>query len=100
MSQLTFEDATTTGHRHPRTSHDAALKVFPRSGTQRWRVYLALGYAGTDGLTDDEIADALRLPGNSVRPRRRELEQGGFIHRNGQTRLNAYGNECDVWICT
>lgn len=100
MSQDTlFEPGTTTGHDHPRTSHAAAARALPRTGTQRAAVLRYISERPF-GATDDEIAAGLGIPGNSVRPRRVELAEAGWIERSGKTRRNAYGNECDVWVAS
>jgi hypothetical protein len=67
----------------------AAAAVRPRTGTQRARVLDAIRTAGRDGLIDEEIEDALHLDGNSARPRRKELEEGGLIVDSGQRRQHA-----------
>jgi hypothetical protein len=78
------------------TSAAAAGEALPKSGTQRAKVLEAIGEAGLDGLTDQEIAVALGLAENSVRPRRRELSDPPeglpcLIFRAG-TRPTAGGN--------
>ena len=89
---------TITGHAHPVTSHVAAARALPRSGTQRRTIYDLIAGRGLTGATDDEVADLTGIPPNSVRPRRVELWQQGLIARSGVTRENGHGNPCDVWI--
>jgi hypothetical protein len=75
-------DANRLGHfqaHSATTSRRAALDVYPRSGTQRATV---LGYLITHivgGATDDEISYALGMNPSSVRPRRIELVEGGWV---------------------
>jgi hypothetical protein len=78
------------------TSAAAAVEALPRSGTQRAKVLEAIREAGLDGLTDQEIAVALGLAENSVRPRRKELSNPPegmprLVFRAG-TRPTAGGN--------
>jgi len=62
---------------HSATSRNAALAVYPRTGTQRARVLNYLRSA-RDGRTDEEIATGLAMNPSSVRPRRIELVTGGW----------------------
>lgn len=84
-----------------RTSAASSAAVEPRTGTQRWRVLHAVGAVATDpravGLTDVEIQDATGLPANSLRPRRGELVDGGWLEDSGRTRTH-HGNEHVVWV--
>ena len=104
--QVFSNKAGPSHHNAPETSHQAALANAPRSGTQRARVLLAIhnfGYVDRNGvgtgLNDDEIANASKLMGNSVRPRRGELHQGGFIEDAGR-RSSMLGNGSVVWSLT
>lgn len=80
------------------TSRKASIMALPRTGTQRQRIYEAIVRSGGHGMTDFEIATSLMIYHNSVRPRRLELAEGGFIAKAPFTRPNALGNECDVWV--
>jgi predicted ArsR family transcriptional regulator len=51
---------------------------------------------GTPGLTDEEIQAALGLPGNTERPRRRELESAGLLRRE-RGGLTASGRPAARW---
>lgn len=64
-------------HSHGETAHAAALEVRPRTGTQRHRVLGCIEGAGSRGVTRDAIAAQLEMSPNAVRPRVRELIQGG-----------------------
>jgi hypothetical protein len=86
------------------TSRQAALVNYPKSGTQRARILRTI-VQGADGRTREELASLLGLPDNSVRPRVRELIDGGWIvvHvRDGEavTRKTALGNQSEVLIPT
>ena len=81
------------------TSQAAAMKLLPRSGTQRRRVLDALVDAhqrGYGGATDPEVARLLELGGNSVRPRRGELVEMGLVEDSGRVRRHE-GNDHAVW---
>jgi hypothetical protein len=86
--------------RQSETSRRAALRNYPRSGSQRERVLAAL--AASTSLTREELATELRLPDNSVRPRVRELLDGEWIQvaktTGGveRTRKTALGNDSEV----
>lgn len=89
--------------KHSGTSRSAALDNYPRAGSQRLRVLALLLERPVTGATDDEIAIATHLPLNSVRPRRIELVQGGWVvckldeHGEGITRETRTGSEAQVW---
>ena len=59
------------------TSRQMALVATPKTGTQRRRVYDFIYYGGR--TTREEIAQTLRMPENSVRPRIAELMEGGWV---------------------
>ena len=79
------------------TSMEARAKIEPQIGTLRRKVYEFLINRGLDGATDQEIERYLHLDGNTVRPIRGSLVEGGFIIDTGTTRLNDKGNKCIVW---
>lgn len=96
--QLTLtEESAKLRHDAKETSRLAALHVAPRSGSQRERVLVALRRAGKKGMTDDELSHELRLSPNSVRPRRLELVEGGWVYDSGVRRPSFYGNPAIVW---
>jgi hypothetical protein len=81
------------------TSAAAAVKAFPRSGTQRRRILDALAEAlpkAGGGATDPELCRHLALSPNSVRPRRGELVEMGLVEDSGRTR-DHLGNGHTVW---
>ena len=86
-----------------RTSNAAAWAVLPRSGAQRRRVLDAVVAVARNpqivGLTDVQLAHATGLPANSVRPRRVELVDGGWIEP-AQTTREHHGREHTVWVLT
>lgn len=88
---------TTTGQNHPTTSHQAAARVAPKSGTQRYRVLQLLFSAWPDGYTDEEMQQMLDMNPSSQRPRRQELQRGGWLVDAGYTRRTASGADATVW---
>jgi hypothetical protein len=91
------------------TSTDAALLALPASGRNRRRVLDAVAAVARDprlvGLTDLQIAQATGLRDNSVRPRRVELVDGGWLQAattsEGHTVTREhYGREHTVWVLT
>ncbi len=58
---------------------------------------LILDYLKDRPSTDEEIMTALLLPGNTERPRRRELELMGRIIDSGETRLTRSRRLATVW---
>ena len=84
--------------KHSATSRAAAQHAQPRAQNLRDK---ALGIFRTHGaplggLTDEELITIMRLPANTVRPRRVELMQAGLIKQVG-TRKTASGRSAVVW---
>jgi hypothetical protein len=52
------------------------------------------------GMTDDEIQRALKLDGNTERPRRCELVKAGLLTDSGRARLTRSGRRATVWVTT
>lgn len=77
----------------PRDTQETAAAALPRSGTQRRRVLDTIAGAGEAGMTDQDIAVALGLAENSVRPRRLELADNGLIKASGQRRETSTGSQ-------
>lgn len=84
-----------------RTSAAAAASVEPRTGSQRHRILSAVAQVARDpalvGLTDVELGAATGIRPNSLRPRRGELVDGGWLEDSGRTRVH-HGNEHTVWV--
>lgn len=80
------------------TSVEAAQKALGGSGSQRRRVFDVIRVCKERGATDNEIAEALDLDGNSVRPRRKELEEMGMIRNSGKTRNTRSGSNAIIWV--
>ena len=81
-------------HDAQHTSFKAAIKVLPKTGTYRQRVYQ---YLLAQSATDEEIETALGMSGNTVRPTRGSLVKDGYIKDSKQTRLTRAGNDAIVW---
>lgn len=81
------------------TSRAAALEVYPRAGSQRMRVLNALL---AQPQTREGLEKATGLGPNSVRPRVKELIDGGWVRvavdsgGNVLTRKTAAGNKSEV----
>jgi transcription initiation factor IIE alpha subunit len=80
-----------------RTSVTAALKVLPKTGSLKRKVYEYILNQGLRGATDYEIEKTLRIEGNTVRPTRGSLVKEGHIIDAGTTRKNHHDNDCIVW---
>jgi hypothetical protein len=84
--------------RHSKTSLQAANQIKEPSKSLREQVYGLLKALGENGATDEEIGIALNLPGNTVRPRRRELQLQDRIEITGKTRKTQSGRAAAVWV--
>lgn len=75
-------------------SVEAAISMHPTAGTLR---ALVLDYLRSHGpATDEQIADALGMSGNTERPRRVELERAGLVVRTGTGRTRS-GRAAAEW---
>jgi hypothetical protein len=61
------------------TSRKAARSVKPRSGTQRAAILHALADTGGTGATDYQLGVSTKIRPSSLRPRRGELVDGGYV---------------------
>lgn len=86
-------------HKAPGTSKRAAVDNYPHSGTQRANVFLTIA-RHVKGLTDEQTGKIMGLALNSVRPRRQELEKGGWVRLSGEERPTDSGSAAKVWIVT
>jgi hypothetical protein len=80
------------------TSFAAERAIKPKARQLRAKVFLFILSRGALGATLEEIEQGLKLPGNTVRPRRVELEEKGFVKGSGKTRPTASGRSAIVWI--
>jgi len=83
---------------HPTdTQVEAADRAQPTAGTARRRVLDLIRFYGEVGATDEQIAKALGMNPNTERPRRKELEEMGWIRDSGERRKTASGSPAIVW---
>jgi hypothetical protein len=91
------------------TAKLAALQALANSGTNRRKVLDAVAAVSRDprlvGLTDLQIAQQTGLRDNSVRPRRVELVDGGWLQPATSSdgtpvTREHYGREHTVWVLT
>jgi hypothetical protein len=77
------------------TSLAAAKAIQTITPNLREMVYAEIAKPG--GRTDEEVAIARNMPGNTVRPRRNELVNAGRVVDSGETRLTQSGRRAIVW---
>lgn len=82
------------------TSAASAQEIKPAIRDMRERVYAALATRPSDGMTDEEGADATDLGGSTYRPRRIELIAEGRVEDSGMRRKTKSGRRATVWIVT
>jgi hypothetical protein len=83
------------------TSKAAARRVEPHVNTQR-RALLDVFrntafHVEEYGFTDSELVIKANMPPNTLRPRRNELVEDGWITDTGHRRKNQNGNQEIVW---
>lgn len=79
------------------TERAAQWAKMPTSGTQRRKV---LQLIWQRPRTDEEISVVGRISPSSVRPRRVELIEGGWVEDSGLRRDSTYGHAMTVWAVT
>lgn len=84
--------------RHSDTSRQAAIDMLPKAGTKRRQVLDGIECAGDYGATDEELQSALRMSGNTERPRRVELMDAHLIKDSGRRRQTLSGEQAVVWV--
>lgn len=82
----------------PDTEFEAAVSVYPTSGTMRKRVLDAIVASGSFGMTDHELVAKCNIPLSSVCARRNELK--GWVEATDRRRVSPYGKECIVYVAT
>ena len=87
-------------HGAPETQRRAAVAAYPRTGTWRRKVLDEIGRAGERGMTDEELYGALRGDENTIRPRRNELLNDGWIEESGIERKTPSGKDAMAWVLT
>ncbi len=87
---------------HRDTAREAALLIAPKTGTQRETILQLLVDHFAEqghGLADPEIVEWTGLVPNTVRPRRVELVEGGWVMPGFETKV-INGREHIVWVPT
>lgn len=92
-----FQRVAYTPYSDEDTSLEAAFRAVPRANTDEHRVLDAI-LAKPD--TDEGLGRRLKLAGNSLRPRRRSLEQKGLIEHNGAYAKTLSGRRAKIWQVT
>lgn len=86
------------GAQHPATSHNAALRALPSSGSKRRTVLDAIRDSG-DGLCDWQMEHQFSWKHESASACRRSLVKDGWIVDSGRTRpVPDTGNPAIVWV--
>ena len=80
------------------TSGEAADAIAPLTGRYRKLALDAITRAGWNGLTADELAEALSVTRWTAQPRTSELRALGKIVDSGRRRDNPSGRRAIVWV--
>lgn len=91
-----FSDPKASGA--PSTQREAAVAMYPVSGTARRYVLDTIGAARSTGATDEEIEDELHMRHQSASARRNELVSDGWVEDSGRRRQTRSGRDAVVWI--
>lgn len=81
--------------KHSATSKAAAEEIKDKIGPLHRNVLGALNICGP--MTDEELCLRIGLGGNTLRPRRRELQLMGKIRDSGRKRQCRSGRQAVVW---
>jgi len=90
-----FNNPHTSGA--PETQRQAAVAVYPSSGSLRLKVLNAIGLSPY-GMTDHELERKLKLRHQTVSARRNELLKDGWIVDSERRRLTDTGRKAVVWV--
>ena len=82
----------------PITQKKSAGAIYPKTGTQREKVFAYIKAQGDSGATDEEVQIALGMNPNSERPRRIELVERELVVDSGITRRTKSGQDSIVWM--
>jgi predicted ArsR family transcriptional regulator len=83
------------------TSRRTAERIMPRTGSTRRAILNQLIELGPRfGATDQELQHALGISGDTVRPRRVELVEDGWVTDSGRRRPTPSGHDAIVWVPT
>jgi transcription initiation factor IIE alpha subunit len=89
-------DWTPPFQRHSPTSKAAAEAIKPRIGEMHEMILRFLHLWGA--ATDEQMQNELKMPANTQRRRRRELQNAKLIVNSGRTRATQSGRQAVVWI--
>ncbi len=84
----------------PATEREAAISVYPRTGTARRRVLDFIASMGLRGATDEEVSLSLRMRLYTAAPRRNELLRDGWVEDSERQRPTTTGTRATVWVLT
>lgn len=96
LGDILYESIVAPSQAHSATSRQAAESIQRHIGPLHRRILQWMEQ--NVGGTDEQIGDALNIPPNTFRPRRRELEKLGRIKDSGQTAKTKSGRDAIVWI--
>lgn len=82
----------------PSTSIAARKSIHSVAGTLRRQVFLKILEKGALGATLEELELEMGIAGNTIRPRRQELEKRGLVENSGRERPTSSGRQAIVWV--
>lgn len=83
----------------PTTSKEAAKSLNQtKRKIDKERIYQFIKAQGVDGATDQEIESFTGISGNTLRPRRGELQRAGVIVKAVFKRKTESGRRATVWV--
>jgi hypothetical protein len=86
------------GRNHPDTSHKAAQKALPNSGTKKKIIYDLIVASGMFGVCDHEIEETLGWTHQTASSSRNALMNDGWVIDSGHRRATKQGNDAIAWI--
>jgi predicted transcriptional regulator len=86
------------GRNHPDTSHKAAQKALPNSGTKKKIIYDLIVASGMFGVCDHEIEESLGWTHQTASSSRNALMNDGWVIDSGHRRATKQGNDAIAWI--
>ena len=86
------------GRNHPDTSHKAAQKALPNSGTKKKIIYDLIVDSGMFGVCDHEIEETLGWTHQTASSSRNALMNDGWVIDSGHRRATKQGNDAIAWI--
>ena len=96
--QLTLTPRPAPFARKSPTSRAAAKRAEAKAPSYRAHILGFMVAKGTQGATNDEIAEALDIAIQAVCPRMHELRADGLVIESAQTRITRSGRQARVWL--